>query len=479
MGGAERRSATRPRDMLLESAHLRARRRAPHGAPPRPAHRGLLPLRARRRPRRRSSARRCARRTLLAELAGGEGRRRRRARGVRGPAPRAAVLVRPARVNALLGQQCDRRAHRGGARGDRRCAGRARATRFEVTRAELPPGSRRARSTSSRKWRASSATTASRRRCRTVAADAGAPCPQGVACAAGLRSLLCGLGMDEHVSVSFTSEADNAALPGLSADGAERPRAQSAARRRHGAAERARSPRCWRAAANVAVQQPRVRPVQRRPARSSMTGDGEPEQREVVAGLLYGPRPGSRGPASTRDSRSPTSRRWSRRCSACWRRARRSISWRPRRRPEFHPRAAAEVLVDGHAVGVLGRLHPDVAEGSEITGEIYLFEVDCREAVAYRRAHPGLQPIPRYPSSERDVSLLRRPRCARWQQPSRAVEELRRTLHRVDRVFDEYTGAGNRERPESIGLQARVPRRRPHPDGCRGDARCTRRSLAT
>jgi len=274
--------------------------------------------------------------------------------------------------------------------------------------------------------------------------------PENVRAAAALRGLLSGVGMHEHVTVSFTSEAVNARFPGLFADGASvlvrnplRSDATALQRSALGALVSALQ-------TNVAVQQPRVDLFTL--ARTfSASSDGPPEQREVVAGLLYGARPGPR-PGQARDLVFADLKAVVEKVIGLLAPATPVEFVAIPDRGEFHPRVAAEVLVDGRSVGLLGRLHPDVSEGSEITGEIYLFEVDCRLAVTYRRAHPGLQPIPRYPSSERDVSLLTdvdMPAAA----AIRAVEELGEPCIESISVFDEYTGAGIDSGRKALGYR--------------------------
>ncbi len=274
--------------------------------------------------------------------------------------------------------------------------------------------------------------------------------PESVRAADELRRVLSAAGMHEHVTVSFTSEASNARFPGLFDGGASvlvrnplRADATALQRSAVGALLSALH-------ANVAVQQPRVDLFTI--ARTfSQTSDDAPEQREVVAGLLYGPRPGARPgearPVVFADLAAVVGKVLGVLAPYT------PVEIAPASgRPELHPRVAADVLADGRRVGFLGQLHPDVSEGSEITGEIYVFEVDCREAVAYRRAHPGLQPIPRYPGSERDVSLL-----VQMDTPAgaaiRLVEEMGEAWIESISVFDEYRGAGTGDGRKSLGYR--------------------------
>jgi phenylalanyl-tRNA synthetase beta chain len=84
--------------------------------------------------------------------------------------------------------------------------------------------------------------------------------------------------------------------------------------------------------------------------------------------------------------------------------------------PYLHPGIAGELVVGPEGlseaaplhgrevVGWFGEVHPDVRERFGITGAVFAFEVDLGKL---RLAEPAqMRPIPRFPGSERDVSLL-------------------------------------------------------------------------
>lgn len=281
--------------------------------------------------------------------------------------------------------------------------------------------------------------------------------PQAVRMADALRALLSSLGLHEHVSVSFASESRNRRYPGLCTEAASvmvrnplRSDATALQRSTLGALVDA-----WET--NVAVQQSRVdlftigRTFSMPSGESSAASKGVPHQREVVAGLLFGPRPGAR-PGQARamvfaDVRAVVEKVLGVLSPGA------AIEFRAvGDRPEFHPRAAAEVLMAGERVGLVGRLHPDISEGSEIAGEIYVFEVDCRQAVAYRPAHPGLKPIPRFPGSERDVSLLTDADLPA-EAAVRAVREMEEPWIESVSIFDEYRGEGIESGRKALGYR--------------------------
>lgn len=72
--------------------------------------------------------------------------------------------------------------------------------------------------------------------------------------------------------------------------------------------------------------------------------------------------------------------------------------------PYLHPGVGAAITVGGVVVGHLGEVHPDVRARFGIDGPVYLAELDLG-----RFAEPGpvqMRPVPRFPASSRDVSLL-------------------------------------------------------------------------
>ena len=52
--------------------------------------------------------------------------------------------------------------------------------------------------------------------------------------------------------------------------------------------------------------------------------------------------------------------------------------------PPFHPGRAAEILVAGEAIGVVGEIHPTVAEAFGLTGRVVMGEMDVQELVVER-----------------------------------------------------------------------------------------------
>ncbi len=74
--------------------------------------------------------------------------------------------------------------------------------------------------------------------------------------------------------------------------------------------------------------------------------------------------------------------------------------------PRLHPTQQAQVLAAGQALGVLGTIHPDVAETASLPADTVLAEVDLELAYSARAEGMRLKPISRNPAVRRDIAIL-------------------------------------------------------------------------
>ena len=132
----------------------------------------------------------------------------------------------------------------------------------------------------------------------------------------------------------------------------------------------------------------------------------------------------------------------------------------PARHPTYHPGrcAALEVLAlpqdvraDSDravgasgtwvAVGVLGEVHPEVAEQFDLTKRAYLMELDLERLYSAVAERALSRYDPRYPAAQRDLAII-----VEASVPAADVEDTIRTsggvLLRDVRLFDLYTGEG-------------------------------------
>lgn len=74
--------------------------------------------------------------------------------------------------------------------------------------------------------------------------------------------------------------------------------------------------------------------------------------------------------------------------------------------PSYHPGRCADIMIDGKKLGVIGQIHPLVAGGYGISGEVYVAELDftgLQSALAPERVFHSL---PKFPTVSRDLALV-------------------------------------------------------------------------
>ena len=73
---------------------------------------------------------------------------------------------------------------------------------------------------------------------------------------------------------------------------------------------------------------------------------------------------------------------------------------------EMHPGRTARILLDGQPIGLVGQLHPALAKEYDLNEESYFAEVDLDKVLATHRPALVQSPIPKFPSTSRDLALL-------------------------------------------------------------------------
>ena len=106
----------------------------------------------------------------------------------------------------------------------------------------------------------------------------------------------------------------------------------------------------------------------------------------------------------------------------------------------FHPGRCAEVRANGEFLGVIGQLHPLTCRNYEMDCDVFAAQLDFAHLLAQRAPAAKYQPLPRFPSVERDIAVV----CDR----SVTVAELEACITRGAKgllkqvtLFDIYTGA--------------------------------------
>ncbi|MCX8117294.1 MAG: phenylalanine--tRNA ligase subunit beta [Desulfobacterota bacterium] len=108
--------------------------------------------------------------------------------------------------------------------------------------------------------------------------------------------------------------------------------------------------------------------------------------------------------------------------------------------PYLHPGKASQILLRGEAIGVVGEIHPDTLRYYEIPARAYLFEIDFEALVKGVTEKKKVQPLPRFPSVFRDLSLVVE-EDLEVERVEQAIRSLQPPFIDEIRLFDLYRGA--------------------------------------
>ncbi len=109
--------------------------------------------------------------------------------------------------------------------------------------------------------------------------------------------------------------------------------------------------------------------------------------------------------------------------------------------PGFHPGQCAQLVLDGHVLGVAGGLHPDLEEAYELAHPCWVFELDLETGLQYRPRRVTFREWPRFPEVKRDLAVV-----ADGHFPAgevvRFVEGCKSAMPWIEEiaVVDEYSG---------------------------------------
>ncbi len=87
-----------------------------------------------------------------------------------------------------------------------------------------------------------------------------------------------------------------------------------------------------------------------------------------------------------------------------------AVSFEKSNEEGLHPGRQAAIIVEENGLkvklGIIGELHPGVADAFEIDGTVCLFEINVSALLPFAASHGMFQPIPRFPSTIRDLALV-------------------------------------------------------------------------
>lgn len=115
----------------------------------------------------------------------------------------------------------------------------------------------------------------------------------------------------------------------------------------------------------------------------------------------------------------------------------------------FHPGRSAVIMCGSTAVGIIGEIHPDVAENYGIETKVYAAKFNIPQMLELSQKEVSYKPLPKFPATTRDLSLLCDDKL-----PAAEIEKAIRkasgnVLEKVT-LFDVYKGKQIEEGKKSI-----------------------------
>ena len=119
--------------------------------------------------------------------------------------------------------------------------------------------------------------------------------------------------------------------------------------------------------------------------------------------------------------------------------------------PSYHPGRCASISIDGEEVGVMGQVHPLVAQNYGIDTEVYCAEVNFTKLLAHQLPAAAYTPLPKYPTVYRDLAII----CQEADTVAQVEDVITASagkLLRNIRLFDIYRGTGVPEGKKSMAF---------------------------
>jgi phenylalanyl-tRNA synthetase beta chain len=164
-------------------------------------------------------------------------------------------------------------------------------------------------------------------------------------------------------------------------------------------------------------------------------GNDLPDEREVLGGVVSGPRGplswlGEKGQSDFFDAKGTIESVLSRLGI--------EANYEATTEDKLRPGRAARVMVNQTVVGIIGELHPKVAESFDLLPQpVALFELDIERLLSSAKQTQRFLPLSRFPRSVRDIAVL-----VDVQVPAKKMLEIVRSVPLVSQVslFDLYSG---------------------------------------
>ena len=119
--------------------------------------------------------------------------------------------------------------------------------------------------------------------------------------------------------------------------------------------------------------------------------------------------------------------------------------------PSYHPGRCADIVIDGKKMGVIGQIHPLVAETYGIGGEVYVAELDFTGLQAVLAPERVFHGLPKFPTVSRDLALVCEESMTVGMLEA-CIKKAGGKLLRSVQLFDIYRGPGIAPGKKSIAF---------------------------
>jgi phenylalanyl-tRNA synthetase beta chain len=103
------------------------------------------------------------------------------------------------------------------------------------------------------------------------------------------------------------------------------------------------------------------------------------------------------------------------------------------------PGASARISHGERTLGILGELHPEVRGAYDLKQHTYILDLDVQPLETVRQADIAYRPVPRFPATDRDITLIIDAAVEAMSVVAAATSVDEPLLEHVD-LFDVYTG---------------------------------------
>ena len=119
--------------------------------------------------------------------------------------------------------------------------------------------------------------------------------------------------------------------------------------------------------------------------------------------------------------------------------------------PSYHPGRVAQVWAGDRLIGVLGQVHPLVAQNYGVDAQFYCAELELNALMAAKGADPEYVPLPKFPNLTRDIAVV----CDEVVTVGALEACIRKGakgLLKECKLFDIYRGKGVEEGKKSVAF---------------------------